>query len=77
MGLARVAFSKKDWKTAEKFYGEVAAKSSAFTPEAVYWQGVSIYKDSGDHAILGKTAQALKERFAGDIWAEKSIPWLG
>jgi hypothetical protein len=48
---------------------------SQFAPQAVYYRGVSRYSGSHDHNELGNTAKTLAERFPGDEWQLRSIPW--
>lgn len=78
LGLARVAFMKKDWATAERHFANVADNfpGSRYAPEAVYYRGVSHYSASHDGAELGNTAAALKEKFSGNEWQLRSLPWL-
>jgi len=78
IGLARVAYMKKDLANAERRYAEVVERypESQFAPEALYYQGVSRYSISHDSAVLAETAQALTEKYQDSIWALKSIPWL-
>ena len=78
MGLGRVAFMKKDWAAAEQHFNRVADEfpDSKFAPQAVYYRGVSRYSGSHDGTELGSTAAALKERFQGNEWQLRSIPWL-
>lgn len=78
LGLARVAFMKKDWATAEKHYTNVLEdhSSSKFVPEATYYKGVSRYSASHEHTELTDTAETLNQRFPGNEWQLRSIPWL-
>lgn len=77
MGLARVAFTRKDWADAERRYTAVIENypESKFAPEAVYYRGVSRYSASHDGAELGATATALSEWYPGSEWQLRSIPW--
>jgi outer membrane protein assembly factor BamD (BamD/ComL family) len=77
MGLARVAFMKKDWADAERRYAEVAEKypDSAYAPEAVYYQGVSRYSASHDGAELAAVAKTFDEKYRDSEWAMRSRPW--
>jgi hypothetical protein len=79
MGLARVAFMKKNFVDAEQRYKNIIERypASKFAAEAVYYFGVSRYSASHDHVVLGETAKELKERFEGNEWQLRSIPWLG
>lgn len=78
MGLGRVAFMKKDWAAAERYFNRVAKDfaESKFAPQAVYYAGVSRYSASHEGAELGNTATTLKEKFEGNEWQLRSIPWL-
>ena len=78
LALARVAFMKKDWATAEKHYTKVIESypNSKFRPEAVYYKGVTRYSASHDGAELAATAKGLQEKYPGDEWQLRSLPWL-
>ena len=77
MGLARVAFMHKRWAEAEQRYGQVVERypDSKAAPEAVYWRGVSRYKATNDHTVLGEVAEQFKQKYQESIWAEKSSVW--
>ncbi len=74
-GLGRLAFARKQFEEASRWYGEVAEESSAFAPEATYWRAVANYSGTHDHTLLGQVEQELRERFPGSLWAEKAEPW--
>lgn len=78
LGLARVAFMKKDWAAAEKHLSTVLDQhpDSKFVPEAIYYKGVCRYSASHDGGELAQTAATLNERFAGNQWQIRSLPWL-
>jgi hypothetical protein len=78
MGLGRVAFMRKDWAEARKYYSEVSERfpHSNYAPEAVYWEAVSRYKATNDHTALGEAAKAFTEKYTDSLWAKKSLPWL-
>ena len=78
MGLGRVAFMHKKWADAEKIYAGVAENyaDTAVAPEAIYWRGVSHYKATDDHTVLGEVAKELGQRYPGNEWTLKSLPWL-
>ena len=77
MGLGRVAFMKKDWTGAEMRYSNVIAENpdSKFVPEATYYRGVSRYSRSHESSELAATARELAEKFPGQEWQLRSIPW--
>jgi hypothetical protein len=77
MGLGRTAFMRKNWPVAERRYAEVVEHypNSKYAPEAVYWKGVSRYKATSDHEVLGKVAETFKQKYQDSVWALKSLPW--
>lgn len=77
LGLGRVAFMNKDWSDAERRYAEVLDRypNSKAAPEALYWKGVSHYKATNDHTVLGETAEQFRQKYSDSIWALKSLPW--
>ena len=77
LGLARVAFMHKKWENAERIYADVAEDyaDTAVAPEAIYWRGVSHYKLTNDHTILGEVAQELAQKYPSNEWTLKSVPW--
>jgi hypothetical protein len=77
MGLARVAFARSQWSEAERLYREVMEQfpDSEVAPEALYWAGVAKYKQTGDAAALGETAQQFKKKYPESAWAKKSSVW--
>jgi outer membrane protein assembly factor BamD (BamD/ComL family) len=78
LGLARVAFMKKDWAAAESHFAKVAEDhpNSKFVPEAVYYKGVSRYSASHDGGELANTAAVLNDKYQGNEWQLRSLPWL-
>jgi hypothetical protein len=77
MGLARVAFMRKQWAEAERRYAEVVERytDSKVAPEAVYWRGVSRYKQTNDHTVLGEVPDQLNEKYPDSVWALKASVW--
>jgi thioredoxin-related protein len=77
MGLARVAFMGKKWADAERRYAEVVERypDSKVAAEAVYWKGVSRYKQTNDHTVLGEVPEQLEEKYADTVWALKASVW--
>jgi len=78
MGLARVAFANKKWKDAERRYSEVLERypSSKAAPEALYWKGVSRYKITNDHKVLGELPPQFQEKYPDSLWALKTAAWV-
>lgn len=77
LGLARVAFMSKNWKDAERRYADVLERypDSKSAPEALYWKGVSHYKGTNDHTVLGELTGLLQQKYPDSIQALKSAPW--
>lgn len=77
LGLARVAFMNKSWAEAERRYAAVLDRypDSKAAPDALYWKGVSHYKATNDHTILGELPGIFQEKYPDSIWAQKSIAW--
>jgi hypothetical protein len=76
-GLARAAFMSKKWAEAERRYAEVLERypDSKVAPEALYWKGVSQYKATNDHTVLGELPGRFEEKYPDSLWALKAIPW--
>ena len=77
-GLGRIAFVRKKYADAERWYGDVLARfgNTHFAAEAMYWRAVSQYSTSHDHTVLGKVADELRSCYPSSAWASKAIPWL-
>ena len=77
LGLARVAFMNKDWAEAESRYAAVLERygDTKAGPEALYWKGVSHYKATNDHTVLGELPQQFKEKYPDSISALKTAAW--
>ena len=76
-GLARVAFMNKQWADAESRYAKVLERypKSKVAPEALYWKGVSRYKSTNDHTILGQLPEQFREKYPDSVWALKTAAW--
>ena len=77
IGLARISFMDKKWADAETKYAQVIEHyaDTAAAPEAVYWKGVSRYKLTNDHTVLGEVAKELAEKYPESVWAQKASVW--
>jgi len=78
MGLARIAFMSKDFAAAEDRYTAILERypTSKAAPEALYWKGVSHYKATNDHTVLGELPEQFQEKYPDSIWALKSAAWV-
>ena len=76
LGIGHAAFARNDYAEAEKHFGLVAASDDGeMAPEAVYWSGVSRYKQTNDPAALADTHKTLSSRFPKSTWAKKASVW--
>lgn len=78
LSLARVAFMSKNWKDAERRYTEVLERypESKAAPEALYWKGVSHYKATNDHTVLGELPGQFNAKYPDSEWALKTAAWV-
>ena len=78
LALARVAFMGKSWADAERRYTEVLERypNSKAAPEALYWKGVSHYKATNDHTVLGELPGQFEEKYPDSSWALKTAAWV-
>jgi hypothetical protein len=77
MGRARVAFMRKKFADAQAIYSEISVRfgNLALAAEALYWRDVCKYKATNDHTVLEPAAKELAQKFPGDEWQLKSLPW--
>jgi len=68
---------EKRWAEAEQKYDQVIERyaETAAAPEAVYWKGISRYKMTNDHTVLGGVAEELGAKYPESVWAQKAIVW--
>ena len=78
MGLARIAFMSKKWADAELRYSEIVDSypNSKVAPEALYWKGVSRYKATNDHTVLGEMPDQFQQKYPDSLWALKTAAWV-
>ena len=76
-GLARIAFMSKNWADAERRYADVVDRypNSKAAPEALYWKGVSHYKATNDHTVLGELPGQFEQKYPDSLWALKTAAW--
>ena len=77
LGLARAAFMNKKWADAEQRYSAVLDRfpNSQAAPEALYWKGVSHYKATNDHTVLGELPGQFQEKYPDSAWSLKTAAW--
>lgn len=77
LGLGHLAFQAGRWSDAEPHFREVVARfpDSEAAPEALYWAGVSRYKETKDNAALKETSRAFDQQYQETSWAKKASVW--
>jgi TolA-binding protein len=77
LGLAHVSFMNKAWAEAESRFEAVLDRypDSHAAPEALYWKGVSHYKATNDHTVLGELPGLFRDKYPESIWALKTLAW--
>lgn len=48
---------------------------SEVAPEARYYMGVAMYKETGDPAYLARTWEAMRRRYPENYWTKKASAW--
>jgi len=78
LGLGKAAFSRGQFEEAKRDFEAVAKDypQSAAAPEAIYWAGVSAYKQSGKPDPLKQAGEELRKKYPASEWAKKSSVWL-
>lgn len=71
------AFHRKRFKEAESAFGWIIDHSpeAPVAPEARYYMGVSLYKETGDEVHLARTWEAMNKRYPGHYWTKKASAW--
>ena len=78
LALARVAFMSKNFADSERRFSEILERypQSKAAPEALYWKGVSHYKSTNDHTVLGELPGQFEEKYPDSIWDLKTAAWV-
>jgi len=78
LGLGKAAFSRGQFEEAKRDFDAVAKDhpQSDSAPEAIYWAGVSAYKQSGKPDPLKQAGEELRKKYPASEWAKKSSVWL-
>ena len=79
LGLAKAAFARGNWANAERGFQTVLDRhpNSEVAPEALYWEGMSRYKRTGDAGALKETARAFQSRYSNSSCGKKASVWAG
>lgn len=70
-------FHRNRFREAESAFGWIIdhEPESELAPEARYYMGVSLYKESGDPTHLSRTWDAMSRRYPGNYWTKKASAW--
>lgn len=71
------AFHRERYRDAENAFDWILGHfpGSAAAPEARYFMGVSLYKETGDAAHLENTWKVLNKDYPGNVWTKKASAW--
>lgn len=74
-GLA--AFHRNRFKEAENDFAWIIDNrpDAETAPEARYFLGVSLYKETGDAQHLARTWESMSKRYPGNHWTKKASAW--
>ncbi len=77
LGMAKVDFDTDRFEGALEKLDKVLSEypRSDSTPEAIYLQGVSGYKSSGDPKPLKKAWEKLEAQYPASEWAKRAYPY--
>ena len=77
LGRGKIDFQEKKWEEAAKMFRRVYEElpETEAAPEALYWTGVTRYKDTNDPTALKETARAFSTRYTDTSWAKKASIW--
>ncbi len=72
-GRGMAAFGSKQLEAAEQHFETLVAETpgSERAPEALYWQGVSRYRQSGELADANRSWARMVETYPQSLWARK------
>ena len=78
LAFGRIGFMHKKWAEAEEHYNSILSKynDTVSAAEALYWSGVSYYKRTNEHTVLGRVSQDLAQKYPYSMWAKKATVWL-
>ncbi|MBI5644082.1 MAG: thioredoxin fold domain-containing protein [Deltaproteobacteria bacterium] len=74
-GLAE--FHRNRFRAAESAFEWIIdhQPESEVAPEARYYMGVALYKESGDPSHLARTWESMSRRYPGNYWTKKASAW--
>ncbi len=79
LGIAKVHFITGEFDAANVHLKRLLNQyqDSTATPEAIYFQGVNLYKQKGDTTPLKHAYEQLVKDYPESSWAKRSMPYQG
>jgi len=77
LARAKTAFETSRYRDAFELYDRIARESpdSEEAPQAIYFRGVSRYKETEDASHLDSAGEELASRFPESEWTMRTRPW--
>ncbi|MEE4166488.1 MAG: hypothetical protein V2I35_10860 [Desulfocapsaceae bacterium] len=77
LGIAKFHFNAEDYDTALVHLNVLLEGSleCCSTPEAVYFRGVTLYKQKNDAAELKHAHEELLKNYPDSTWAKRALPY--
>lgn len=77
LGTGKLHFDREAFDKAIDYFDELLDKfpDSGSAPEAVYYRGVSGYKDSNKPEPLKEAFKILRDKFPESEWAKRAAPY--
>ena len=76
LGIGKMYFDKGNLDKATRNFERLTDyPTSNFTPEAIYWRGVSNFKSTHDPNALKDTYQYLEVKYPASEWTKRAYPY--
>ncbi len=77
LGIAKVHFSAEEFDAANVHLKRLLGQynTSSATPEAIYFQGINLYKQKDDPSQLKRAYEQLVKEYPESSWAKRAEPY--
>lgn len=77
LGIAKVRLDQQEFDTAKRHFDLLLEgyPNSEAVPEAIYFRGVSLYKQHNDPGRLKEALETLQRENGGSRWAKRAQPY--
>ena len=77
LGIGNTHFDKEEFAEAINCYGKILAKHSQSdsAPEAMFQNGVSLYKSTNDPKPLKEAYENLQNKYPDNQWTKRAYPY--